>query len=122
MKGQAYTLFNYLAWAAFFVAAIGVVYIVFNNSIRQATPVPIETINDVLRSAAEQRKVGIDTPVCADLYVSGEITITKDIVGRYGLNLDLKCENVTCREEEDGITIWGSGRLCVEGGVLVWKR
>ena len=128
MRGQEHTIMGYLAWAVFFVVAMGVVYSIFSN-MKTATPTPMERIIDIFLSAKRAHDAGIDREVCGYVYPGGTLQITKEFIERttgFTGNITFQCKAAGCESGADSITISGrSGQLCVEvsdsGMTVTWR-
>ena len=117
MKGQEYTVMNYLVWAVFFVAVMAGVYMIFKNRIVAATPTPVEQIFDVIRSANMAYETGIEKNVCLErVYPGGSIVLTKEMIKkRTGFSGDIvfECRGSGCEATDDSMELKDrTGTLC----------
>jgi hypothetical protein len=119
VKGQEYTVMNYLVWAVFFVIVMAGVYTLFKTRIQRAVPTPVEQIFDIVRSAVQSGEVGISKPVCLErVYPGGSITITKKMIEKHVSwdgDVVFECKGTGCEATDEEMTIEGrTGTLCAE--------
>ena len=126
MRGQAHTIFSYLAWAVFFVVVVGIVYYIYQHT-GERLPTPMPTILDTLQSAKNLSMAGGNEEVCNFIFIGSTIKLMKEILERrLDMDVQFSCEAPGCEVVGDGMRISGRGKICakVEGGVLkvVWRR